>query len=53
VSIIVTECTLVVEMSNNEGDLGFSDQGAAKAGPSMHEPVPENGLLEFAQYSAT
>jgi hypothetical protein len=26
--------------SDNEGALGFSDQGAAKAGPSMHEPVP-------------
>jgi hypothetical protein len=29
------------DQSDNEGDLGFSDQGAAKAGPSMHEPVPE------------
>jgi hypothetical protein len=29
------------DQSDNEGDLGFSDQGAAMAGPSMHEPVPE------------
>jgi hypothetical protein len=29
------------DQSDNEGDLGFSDQGVAKVGPSMHEPVPE------------
>jgi hypothetical protein len=29
------------DQSDNEGDLGFSDQGTAQAGPSMHELVPE------------
>jgi hypothetical protein len=33
------------DQSDNEGDLGFSDHGTVKAGPSMHEPVPEKNML--------
>jgi hypothetical protein len=40
----VDDSDWVYSKSDNEGDLGFSDQGATKAGPILHEPGPEKNI---------